>query len=164
MEKLIPSLMLICTALGVGTLIRERLKRELGDLNDLISDLKLMLPHIQWDRKALKELLVHQSVCGKLKAFWNEMLELITKSDGIENAAGLMENRLALPLKCRSELSAYFASFGRGNASVESEKLKALIEALRQTEVEFRAEREKRIKLVLPLSAMAGSAAALLML
>ena len=65
MEKLIPSLMLICTALGVGTLIRERLKRELGELNDLISDLKLMLPHIQWDRKALKELLVLQSFPNK---------------------------------------------------------------------------------------------------
>ena len=164
MEKLIPSLMLICIALGVGALIRERMKRELRELNDLISDLNLMLPRIRWERKALKELLMHLSRCGKLNAFWSEMLELVKEGDGIEKAAETMENRLALPIKCRSELRTYFASFGRGNASVECEKLKALIETLCQTEVEFRAEREKRMKLVLPLSAMAGSAAALLML
>ena len=164
MDKLLIGGAIIIISFAVGAIIREGMKLELTELAELIDDLKLMRPCIKLERKTFKELLSYLSGVGKQKRLWLGMLERIESGADSNDAALAIEENIALEKRCLSAAQSYFSSFGRGDAALESEKLEALIALLSETEADMRSERDKRMKLTVPLCVMAGSAAAILIL
>lgn len=164
MVKLLTRFVPIIISFAAGALIRERMMNDMHALNDLIGDLRLMLPCIRLERKTLKETLSHLSLKGKLAAHWNELLRGLNSGENLGSLTANNDAFRALPASCAAEVQAYLASFGRGDAELETEKLNALIDKLAEKEKSIRSDRESRVKLVLPLSLMAGSVIALLMM
>lgn len=163
MGKLLPALMLIIISCSIGAIIRERMRFELNTIAELICDLKLMHASLVGEKRALRELLEMLSLYGKQRKLWIKMIDRMNIGEDI-GAASMSIKDCSIPENCRSAFAEYFSSFGRGDAAMESEKLKALTAKLCDVENSMRKEHEKRMKLILPLSAMLGSALALIIL